>query len=62
MGMPDLLQPCPNNSDTNLWEQDRHKVDNTRLYQYDYIMTASVLWEQPCNKSDSRPIKLVTSC
>ena len=29
--------------------------------QYCYILTVSVLLEQPCNKPES-PIKLVTSC
>ena len=60
-GISDLLQGCPNNSDTFPLSQDCHKVDNTRLQQYCYIMTVSVLLEQPCNKSDS-PIKLVTTC
>ena len=31
MGISDLLQGCPNNSDTVPLSQDCHKVDNTRL-------------------------------
>ena len=34
--------------------------DNTRL-QHCYIMTVSVLLQEPCNKSDSL-IKVVTNC
>lgn len=40
-----MLQGFPNNSDTDLSQQDWHKVDNVRLQQYFYIMTLSALLE-----------------
>ena len=61
LGVSDLLRSCPDNSDTVPLSQGCHKVYNTRLSLYCYIMTVSVLLEQPCHKSDSL-IKLVTSC
>ena len=42
-------------------KQDCYKVEYTGLQQYRYIMIATALSEQPCNKSDYIN-KVVTGC
>ena len=67
MALSDLLQGCSNKSDTVMIQQERYKVDNTRLQQCCCIMIVTALLEQPCNKSDNINIqqgcyKLLTAC
>ena len=61
MALLDLLQGCSNKSDTVMKEQECYKVDNTRLWQYCYIIIVTALLEQPFNNSDNIN-KVVTSC
>ena len=70
LGVEDIILANQSENNSNLIQrrvdldclQDYRKIDNIRLSQYCYIMTVSVLLEQPnCNKSDS-PVKLLTSC
>ena len=61
MALSNLLQGCSNKSDTVMVKQDCYKIEYTRLQQYCYIMIATALSEQPCNKSDYIN-KVVTGC